>query len=173
MATKSFFSGNGFFITLLSALFGLCTSILPIAALTFVDNHFPSLFVPAVIVITLIYIWVGRMSNADKLAKQDKQTILDILEDNEKTALVETLYYTFKSRSNKFKGSKFNVLDDVEQRIGFSNISRSLHYLYLGLAVTILILEMMLYNRNLLNLDAPKQVNTENVSIEKDLSNDM
>lgn len=173
MATKSFFSGNGFFITLLSALFGLCTSILPIAALTFVDNHFPSLFVPAVIVITFIYIWVGRMSNADKLAKQDKQTILDILEDNEKTALVEPLYYTFKSRSNKFKGSKFNVLDDVEQRIGFSNISRSLHYLYLGLAVTILILEMMLYNRNLLNLDAPKQVNTENVSIEKDLSNDM
>lgn len=173
LATKSFFYGNGFMLTILSALFGLCTSFLPIAALYFVDNHFPDLFVPAVIAITLIYVWVGRMSNADQLAKQDKQAILDILEDNEKTALMEPLYYTFKSKSNKFKGSKFNVLDDVEQRIGFSNLRRSLHYLYLAMAVIILIVEMLLFNHKLLNLDAPKQVNIENVSIEKDLSNDM
>lgn len=169
-ATKSFFYGNGVIVTLLSAIAGLLTSFIPIGILSFINNAFPSMFAPAVLVITLIYLWVGRISNADKLAKKDKQTILDLLEDNEKTALLEPLYYTFRSRSNKFKGSKFNVLDEMEENIGYSNIKRSLHYLYLALALMILIAEMVLFNHNLFNLDAPKDTNIENIFIEKDLS---
>lgn len=155
--TRAFFRGYGFFMSCLWAAGGFLTSLIPIMLLKFVEQQWPVLFVPVIIVLTLIYMGICHLTCFREDSMDDSRFMGDILKDDVKTTLIEPLYYTFKTKSYRFKGSKFGILDDVQDRIRSISSEVVLHYVLWTLMAAMLVIEMIVYNPKMLNVDVPGQ----------------
>jgi hypothetical protein len=120
-------------------------------ALRYVNTSHYSLFIPAIIVITLIYMLICHMTDFRGDSKSDNQLINEVMEDDIKSTLLEPLYYTFKQKSFKFKGSKFNMLDDVTNQIRSISGESVLHYIMWSIMIGLLLLELIVMSPKLLN----------------------
>ena len=159
---RAYFRGYGFVMSCLWGLLGMLSSWIPITILKTIDQANPSLFVPAAIVITLVYMAICHVTDFRSDSKGDNQLISEVMEDDIKSTLLEPLYYTFKQKSFKFKGSKFGMLDDVTNQVRSISGESVLHYILWSVMVGILLMEMIVFSPKLLNYPNP---NTENVHI--------
>lgn len=152
---RAYFRGYGFVMSCLWGLLGLISSWIPISLLRLVDGSYPSLFVPAVIVLTLIYMAICHVTDFRSDTKGDNQLINEVMEDDIKSTMLEPLYYTFKQKSFKFKGSKFGMLDDVTNQVRSISGESVLHYILWSAMVCMLVLEMIVFSPKLLNYNNP------------------
>lgn len=159
---RAYFRGYGFVMSCLWGLLGMLSSWIPITILKTIDQANPSLFVPAAIVITLVYMAICHVTDFRSDSKGDNQLISEVMEDDIKSTLLEPLYYTFKQKSFKFKGSKFGMLDDVTNQVRSISGESVLHYILWSVMVGILLMEMIVFSPKLLNYPNP---NTENVNV--------
>ena len=113
------------------------------------------MFVPALIIITLIYMLISNVTNTHRDSKMEGQFIGEVMESDVKTTLMEPLVYTFKQKSYRFKGSKFALLDDVANQVRSISGESVLHYKVWTLMVALVLLEMALFNPKLLNYKIP------------------
>ena len=148
---RAFFRGYGFVFSCLWGLLGYLSSYIPIFVLRYINTSHYSLFVPAIIVITLIYILICHLTDFRGDSKSDNQLINEVMEDDIKSTLLEPLYYTFKQKSFKFKGSKFNMLDDVTNQIRSISGESVLHYVMWSIMIGLLLLEFVVMSPKLLN----------------------
>lgn len=159
---RAYFRGYGFVMSCLWGLLGMLSSWIPITILKTIDQANPSLFVPTAIVITLVYMAICHVTDFRSDSKGDNQLISEVMEDDIKSTLLEPLYYTFKQKSFKFKGSKFGMLDDVTNQVRSISGESVLHYILWSVMVGILLMEMIVFSPKLLNYPNP---NTENVHV--------
>ena len=159
---RAYFRGYGFVMSCLWGLLGMLSSWIPITILKTIDQANPGLFVPAAIVITLVYMAICHVTDFRSDSKGDNQLISEVMEDDIKSTLLEPLYYTFKQKSFKFKGSKFGMLDDVTNQVRSISGESVLHYILWSVMVGILLMEMIVFSPKLLNYPNP---NTENVHV--------
>jgi serine/threonine protein kinase len=159
---RAYFRGYGFVMSCLWGLLGMLSSWIPITILKTIDQASPSLFIPAAIVITLAYMAICHVTDFRSDTKGDNQLISEVMEDDIKSTLLEPLYYTFKQKSFKFKGSKFGMLDDVTNQVRSISGESVLHYILWSIMVGILLMEMIVFSPKLLNYPNP---NTENVRV--------
>ena len=159
---RAYFRGYGFVMSCLWGLLGMLSSWIPITILKTIDQANPSLFIPAAIVITLVYMAICHVTDFRSDTKGDNQLISEVMEDDIKSTLLEPLYYTFKQKSFKFKGSKFGMLDDVTNQVRSISGESVLHYILWSIMVGILLMEMIVFSPKLLNYPNP---NTENVRV--------
>lgn len=152
---RAFFRGYGFVMSCLWGFLGFASSWIPISLLKFVNGSYPSMFVPAIIVITLIYMAICHVTDFKSDSKGDNQLINEVMDDDIKSTLIEPLYYTFKQKSFKFKGSKFGMLDDVANQVRSISGESVMHYILWSVMVLLLILEMLLFSPKLLNYTNP------------------
>ena len=155
MALRAFFKGYGFVLSAFWGVLGLLTALIPIITLKYVYNSHPGMFVPALIVITLIYMVISNVTNTHRDSKMEGQFIGEVMESDVKTTLMEPLVYTFKQKSYRFKGSKFALLDDVANQVRSISGESVLHYKVWTLMVALVLLEMALFNPKLLNYKIP------------------
>ena len=155
VALRAYFRGYGFVMSCLWGLLGLISSWIPISVLRLVDGSYPSLFVPAVIVLTLIYMAICHVTDFRSDTQGDNQLINEVMEDDIKSTMLEPLYYTFKQKSFKFKGSKFGMLDDVANQVRSISGESVLHYILWSAMVCMLVLEMIVFSPKLLNYNNP------------------
>ena len=94
--------------------------------------------------------------------KGDNQLINEVMEDDIKSTLLEPLYYTFKQKTFKFKGSKFGLLDDVTNQVRSLSGESVLHYILWSTMVALLLMEMIVFSPKLMNRSNP---NTENIRV--------
>ena len=99
----------------------------------------------AVVVITLLYMGICHFSENRSDKSLDKDFINEVLDDDVKSLLLEPLYYTFKTKSYKFNGSKFSVLEDVENQFSTVASESVLHYMMWTIMIVALIAEMFIY----------------------------
>ena len=78
-----------------------------------------------------------------------------MLSDDIKSELLEPLYYTFKTKSYRYKSSKFGVLDDIQNQVKSVAGESVLHYMLWSALVAVLIFEMVVYSPKLLNVGNP------------------
>jgi hypothetical protein len=156
---RAFFRGYGFVFSCLWGLLGFLSSWIPILLLKYINGAWPELFVPAVGVITLIYMLVSHFTNYRGDTKNDSQLINNVMGDDIKTTLLEPLYYTFKQKSFRFKGSKFGMLDDVTDQVKSISGESVLHYILWSVMVGLVVMEMALFHPMLLNYPNPKLEN--------------
>jgi hypothetical protein len=142
-------------LSLLWGVLGLLTAFIPIVTLKYVYNTHPGMFVPALIVITLIYMLISNVTNTHRDSKMENQFIGEVMESDVKTTLMEPLVYTFKQKSYRFKGSKFALLDDVANQVRSISAESVLHYKVWTLMVALVLIEMALFNPKLLNYKIP------------------
>ena len=148
---RAYFRGYGFVLSCLWGLVGFMSAYIPIFLLDYINGVAPALFTPAVIVITLIYMLICHLTDFRGDSKSDNQLINEVMEDDIKSTLLEPLYYTFKQKSFKFKGSKFNMLDDVTNQIRSISGESVLHYVLWSMMVGVMVLEMVLFSPSLMN----------------------
>ena len=155
VALRFFFKGYGFIFCCLFGLLGLATSWIPVKVLEYVEGAFPSMFVPAIIALTLLYIAICHITDFKTDSRGDNMLIDGVTTDDVKTSLLEPLYYTFKQKSYRYKGSKFAVLDDVNNQVRSISGESVMHYVLWSLMALAVILELVVFNPKLMDKNIP------------------
>lgn len=152
---RAFFKGYGFIFCSLFGLVGLATSWIPVKLLEYVNGNYPTMFVPVMIAITLIYMLVCHLTDFRTASENDSKLVDGVMEDDVKTNLLEPLYYTFKQKSYRFKGSKFAILDDVNNQVRSISGESVMHYILWSMMVLTVLLELVMFSPKLLNMNVP------------------
>ena len=152
---RAYFKGFGFMMSCLWGLLGLLSAWIPVVIMRTVNESWPEFLVPTIIVLTLIYMAICHVTDFRSDTKEDSQMISEVMEDDVNSTLLEPLYYTFKQKSFKFKGSKFAILDDVTNQIRSLSGETLIHYILWSLMIALLLMEMILFSPKLLNIPNP------------------
>ena len=115
----------------------------------------PSLFNISIIVITLIYMLVCHLTDFRGDQKADSKLVSEVLQNDIKSTLLEPLYYTFKTKSYRFKGSKFGLLNDVTDQVRSISGESVLHYVLWSMLALIFVLDFIIFSPSLLNVSNP------------------
>ena len=155
VATRAYFRGYDFFFSFLWGLLGAFSAFIPIIILKYMDQSHPSLFNLTVIAITLVYMLICHLTDFRGDQKADNKLITEVLGNDIKSSLLEPLYYTFKTKSYKFKGSKFGLLDDVTDQVRSISGESVLHYMLWSVLALIFVLDFIIYSPSLMNVSNP------------------
>ncbi|MGN0282184.1 MAG: serine/threonine protein kinase [Prevotella sp.] len=155
VGVSAFFKGFGVTMATIWATFGFLTSFIPLLAIRYVNNHMPILFLPTVLVLTALYILICYFTDNRKEGTEDKELVAEVMDDDMKSSLLEPLFYTFKTRSSRFNGSKFGLLEDVKNQFKSVSSDSVIHYALWSVLVFVLLMEMILFNHHLLNFASP------------------
>ena len=162
MVMRNYFRGNGISLGLLYALGGLLVSLVPAAILSLCLHNYPGTARWVVLVMSLGYVAFGLKY---AFGKSSIASITDDMKDafkvNEQRALSEMLYYTFRSRTFKFKGSNFALMDDAVGEARSNSTEKVINCFMWSLLPAVLILAIVWYHNDLLdhygpNIDAWK-----------------
>ena len=115
----------------------------------------PGLFTITIVVISLVYMLVCHLTDFRGDEKADNKLISEVMENDLKSSLLEPLYYTFKTKSFRFKGSKFGLLDDVTDQVRSISGESVLHYILWSLLALIFVLDFIVFCPSLMNVRNP------------------
>ena len=146
VGVKSFFKGYGALFAFFLAVIGFFSAVLPLFAMRFVNALIPSYFIPVVLLIEGIYVAIAHFTDTSKESEEDKQLITEVMDDDMKSSLLEPLYYTFKTKSIRFRGSKFNVLDDVKNQFKSVSSDSVIHYALWSIFALVVLVGLFLNN---------------------------
>lgn len=155
VATRSYFRGYGFMLSLFWGFVGALSSLIPILILKYLNGHSPGMFNISIVLMTLVYMLVCHLTDFRGDQKADNKLINEVLQDDIQSTLIEPLYYTFKTRSYHFKGSKFGMLDDMSDQVRSISGESVLHYILWSLLVAVLVTEFVVFSPSLLNIRNP------------------
>ena len=155
IGTRAYFKGYGFVLSCLWGLLGVISSWIPVFILKYVNGSMPGMFVPAILLLTAVYMAICHFTDFRSDTNSENLLISEVMDDDVKSTLLEPLYYTFKERKFKFKGSNFGLLDDVTNQIRSLSGESVLHYILWSALVGILLMELMVFSPKLLNVNNP------------------
>ena len=155
VATRAYFRGYGFVLSLMWGLLGLLSAFIPITVLKFLDGSYPSFFNIGIVIMTAIYMLICHMTDFRGDQKADNKLINEVLDDDIQSSLIEPLYYTFKTKAYKFKGSKFGLLEDVADQVHSISGESVLHYVLWSILVAVLVSEFVIFSPSLMNVRNP------------------
>ena len=150
VATRAYFRGYGALASILFGGFGLLTAFAPYYVLKFVNDNmsgWSGWFHIAVFLITIVYALVAWLTDFSRDEKTDAKFITETLKKEDiKSTLLEPLYYTFKTKSQRYKASHFSVLDEIDDQIHSLSGESVIHYILWSLLVIVMILELCLFS---------------------------
>ena len=175
VGTRAFFRGYDFMFSCLWGLLGALSSFIPIIILKYMGQSHPSLFNITIVVISLVYMLVCHLTDFRGDQKADSKLISEVLQNDIKSSLLEPLYYTFKTKSYRFKGSKFGLLNDVTDQVRSISGESVLHYIFWSVLVLIFVLDFIIFSPSLLNVSNPNvdHMRTSPSAIIKQLERDV
>ena len=163
VGTRAFFRGYDVFFSILWGLVGVASSYIPIIILKYFGQSHPELFNIIIVVITLVYMLICHLTDFRGDEKADSKLIAEVLENDIKSSLLEPLYYTFKTKSYKFNGSKFALLNDVTDQVRSISGESVLHYILWSLLALIFVLDFVIFSPKILNVANPDADNLKSV----------
>lgn len=166
MGVRAFFKGYGITFCIFWGALGALSSLIPILCLKYVCNHYPDWFNAAVILVTLAYMLVCMLTDFRNDTKQDSSLVAEVFNDDIQATLMEPLYYTFKARAARYKGSKFGLMDDVSDQVKALTGESLLHYVMWSILMGIFVVMFVLFSPKLLNMNQPN-VNHWHVDMNK------
>jgi hypothetical protein len=155
IGTRAYFKGYGFILSCLCGLLGILSSYIPVMLLKYINGSMPSMFVPVILILTAAYMAICHFTDFRSDTNSENLLVSEIMDDDVKSTLLEPLYYTFKEKKYKFKGSNFGLLDDVTNQVRSLSGESVLHYILWSALVGILLLELILFSSSLLNVKNP------------------
>ena len=164
VTTRAYFRGYGFFFSLLWGLLGAASAFIPIIILKYIAQSHPSLFSLTIVAITLVYMLISHLTDFRGDRKADNKLITEVLDNDIKSNLLEPLYYTFKTKSYRFKGSKFGLLDDVTDQVRSISGESVLHYVLWSILALIFVIDFIVYSPSMMNVSNPTKEEVESVN---------
>lgn len=145
VAVRAYLKGYGSFMSILFGALGLLSAYIPYYLLGFVEGNWPSLFHCAVAVLTVIYVVIALLTDFSKEQPTDSKFINDVLNNKDvRSTLLDPLYYTFKTKSQRYKASNYGLLDEVADQMHSLSGELIIHYVLWILTVLVLIVELCL-----------------------------
>ena len=154
-AMRAYFRGFGFVMSVLCGLLGALSCIIPIQILKYLNGNMPGMFNIAIVLMTLVYMLICHLTDFRGDQKADNKLINEVFEDDVKSSLLEPLYYTFKTKAFKYKGSKFAVLDDVTDQIRSISGESVIHYILWSILIAVMVAEFVIFSPSLMNVRNP------------------
>ena len=173
VGTRAYFRGYDVFFSFLWGLVGALSSFIPIIILKYFAQSHPSMFNMAIIVITLVYMLVCHLTDFRGDQKADSKLIAEVLDNDVKSMLLEPLYYTFKTKSYKFNGSKFGLLNDVTDQVRSISGESVLHYILWSVLALIFVLDFIIFSPSLLNVSNPNTTSLNPTEFFKQIERDV
>ena len=173
VGTRAYFRGYDFMFSCLWGVLGALSSFIPIIILRYMNQSHPSYFSLAIVAITLVYILICHLTDFRGDQKADNKLIAEVLDNDIKSTLLEPLYYTFKTKSYKFKGSKFGLLNDVTDQVRSISGESVLHYILWSLLALIFVLDFIIFSPSLMNVKNPGDVTINASKIIKQIERDV
>lgn len=155
-AVHSYFKGYGTTISTFFGALGVASAYLTAVILSLVQDHAPQMLNIAAVVITLVYMLVCHFTAFKHDHTSDSSSIKDLLDtDDVKSSLLEPLYYTFKTKSQRFKSSKFGLLDEISDQVHSLSGESVVHYVLWSVLMLLLVLEFCLFSSKLFDFQLP------------------
>lgn len=152
VATRAYFKGYGTTMSALQGALGYLSAYIPLYILKMTDQYKPGLIIPVILLLTAIYALVCHFTDFRKDQQTDAGFVDDILKNNDvKTELIEPLYYTFRTKSARYKSTKFSLLDDINNQVRSFSGETIIHYILWTILMLLLIGELCLFSPKVLN----------------------
>lgn len=156
VGVRSYFKGVGVFLSALLGLIGAASSYIPIYMISATQESNPSLVRYVVVAITLVYMLICHFTafKEDRVANAD--AMKDLLKNDDiKSSLLEPLYYTFKTKSHRYKSTKFGLLDDLNDQVKSLAGESVIHYVLWSILALVFVLEFCIFSSSLLDAKFP------------------
>lgn len=156
VSVRAYFKGMGPTLACMCGALGALTAFIPIYVMEAVQSGKPQLLNLVVVALTAVYVAVCHFTafRDDKTA--DADTLKNLLSDDDvKTSLLEPLYYTFKTKSNRYKSTKFGVLNEVSDQVRSLSGESVIHYVLWSAMMLILVLEFCIFSSHLFDAKLP------------------
>ncbi|MCR4602595.1 MAG: protein kinase [Prevotella sp.] len=151
-----YFKGMGPMLSTILGLLGTLSTYLPIYLLMKTHESKPSLFGVVVVVITLVYMVICHFTSFRESHAASSDSIKELLQsDDVKSTLIEPLFYTFKTKSQRYKSSKFGILDEISDQVHSFSGESVIHYVLWSVLALILVLEFCIFSPSLIDLPLP------------------
>ena len=145
VAVRSYFKGYGSFVSILFGVMGLLSAYVPYYLLKCVEQNKPSLFHFVVVGISVIYVVIALLTDFSRDKAADPTFINNILNNKDmRSTLLDPLYYTFKTKSQRYKASNYGLLDEVADQVHSLSGELVIHYILWILTVVVLIVDLCL-----------------------------
>ena len=145
---RAWFKGFGPSLSFGFGVLGFVTSLIPIYVLKTVDSWSPTLFNYVVVAFSAVYAAVARFTDFSSDTRAGKELIVSLVnggEEDVKSTLLEPLYYTFKTKSRRYKGSKSGLIDEASDQVRALSGESVLHYVLWALLFVVLIIEFCIF----------------------------
>lgn len=153
-ATRSYFKGGGVAFNMLSAIVGLLVGLLPAWLLTLVGADHPMLL--KIVSIGLIFCYVvGMWVIGRNRSSHTEQELKNIFKENIQTSLIDPLYYTYKQKSYRFRGSNYRELEDTVGVMNALKVETTIHYVESILLLLLLFVLFVTFHASLLDMGIP------------------
>ena len=166
VAIRSYFKGYGATVSFLFGAVGAASAYIPITILRMVNDAKPDMFTYAVVALTLVYACICYFTAFTNNHAADSSMVKEALQNEDiKSTLLEPLYYTFKTKSHRYKSSKFSLLDEMSDQVHSLSGESVIHYILWTIMALLFTAEFVLFNHKLADLNAPGILlqNTEEV----------
>jgi len=168
VATRAYFKGYGSFVSLLFGGLGFSSAYIPYYILKYVETGHPGLFHYVVAALTVVYVVIALLTDFSKERQTDPQFIHDVLNSkDERSTLLDPLYYTFKTKSQRYKASNFGLLDEVADQSTSMSGETVIHYVLWTLTVIVLIAELCLFSPQIIGWPSGQQTTEETITIQE------
>ena len=156
VAVRAYFKGLSLTLSCICGLLGALTALVPIYVMQAVQDASPGLLNIVVVGLTAVYMAICHFTafHEDKAADADAVNHL-LNNEDVKTSLIEPLYYTFKTKSNRYKSTKFSMLDEVSDHVRSLAGESVMHYVLWTVMALLLVLEFIIFSSSLLDAELP------------------
>ena len=145
VAVRAYLKGYGPFMSILFGGLGLLSAYVPYYLLNFVEENYSGLFHYAVLALTIVYVVIALLTDFSKEQPADTKFIKDVLNNKDvRSTLLDPLYYTFKTKSQRYKASNYGLLDEVADQMHSLSGELVIHYVLWTLTVVVLIVDLCL-----------------------------
>ncbi len=156
LAVRNYFRGNGFLLGLLYMVIGFALSLIPALFLSICLNHSPGTARWLVLGLSTLYLGIGlKYAFGKGTIGTSPNELKDAFDVDEQDSLREILFYTFRTRSFKFKGSTFSLMDDAVGEVRSNSTEKVINCVMWSLVPTFLIMAMFWYHSAFLDHAGP------------------
>lgn len=140
---RAYFKGFGTTLSVLLGAVGMATAVIPYYILKMVDGSVPKIFHIVVLLISAVYVAVSYFTDMTRGRQDDAKQLAQMLkQDDIKSSLLEPLYYTFKTRSKRYKASRFSLLDELTDHVKSMSGESVIHYVLWTLLAVVMIVDL-------------------------------
>jgi serine/threonine protein kinase len=156
VAVRSYFKGVGPSISIVLGALGAASCIIPIYIMMKVQESNSALLNFVVVAISLVYMLICHFTAFHEARMQNADAIKDLLKNDDiNSTLLEPLYYTFKTKSQRFKSAKFGLLDEVNDQVRSMSGESVMHYVLWSVLILLLVLEFIVFSPSMLDAALP------------------